>query len=77
MVGALAVELDTARASGWLGLLTSPPTYEAYKAYLEALRLFGQLRFAEGIPYLDSALVMDSTFGSALLLKAWGHANYR
>jgi serine/threonine protein kinase/tetratricopeptide (TPR) repeat protein len=75
VVGALAVELDTALASGWLGLLTSPPTYEAYKAYLEALHLFGQLRFAEGIPYLDSALVMDSTFGSALLLKAWAHAN--
>jgi serine/threonine protein kinase/tetratricopeptide (TPR) repeat protein len=75
VVGALAVELDTALASGWLGLLTSPPTYEAYKAYLEALRLFGQLRFAEGIPYLDSALVTDSTFGSALLLKAWAHAN--
>jgi serine/threonine protein kinase/tetratricopeptide (TPR) repeat protein len=75
VVGALAVELDTGIASGWLGLLTSPPTYEAYKAYLDALRSFSQLRFAEGIPYLDAALRLDSTFGSALLLKAWAHAN--
>jgi len=73
VVGALAVQFDTTAASG--GLLNSPPTYPAYKAYLEALRLFSQLRFAEAIPHLDEAFALDSTFTSALMAKAWASAN--
>ena len=66
VVGALAVQFDTASLAFGLGLLNAPPTYAAYKSYLEALRLFSQLRIAEGIPHLDSALAQDSTFASAL-----------
>jgi serine/threonine-protein kinase len=75
VVGALAVKFDSAAESGGLGHLNYPPTYDAYKSYLEALRLFSQLRFADGIPRLDTALALDSTFTSALLLKAWAHAS--
>jgi serine/threonine protein kinase/tetratricopeptide (TPR) repeat protein len=74
VVGAIAVEFDTIARAGGLGLLNAPPTYDAYRSYLEALRLFSQLRFAEGIPLLDTAFARDSTFTSALLAKAWAHA---
>jgi thioredoxin-like negative regulator of GroEL len=75
VVGALAVEYDTIARAGGLGLLNSPPTYDAYKSYLEALRLFSRLQFAEGIPQLDSAFALDSAFTSALLAKAWALAS--
>lgn len=73
VLGALAAHFDTTAES--FGVLNSPPTYAAYKAYLEALRLFSQLRFAEAIPHLDAAFALDSTFMSALMAKAWAHAN--
>ncbi|MGH9199538.1 MAG: tetratricopeptide repeat protein, partial [Acidimicrobiia bacterium] len=69
----MATHFDTTAAA--FGVLNSPPTYAAYKAYLEALGLFSQLRFAEAIPHLDAALALDSTFLSALMAKAWAHAN--
>ncbi len=73
VLGALAAHFDTTAES--FGILNSPPTYAAYKAYLEALRLSSQLRFAEAIPHLDAAFALDSTFLSALVAKAWAHAN--
>jgi tetratricopeptide (TPR) repeat protein len=71
VLGALVLHFDTTAES--FGILNSPPTYAAYKRYLEALRLSSQLRFAEAIPHLDSAFALDSTFLSALVVKAWAH----
>lgn len=73
VLGALAAHFDATAES--FGTLNSPPTHCAYKAYLEALRLSSQLRFAEAIPHLDAAFALDSTFLSALVAKAWAHAN--
>ena len=73
VLGALATHFDTTAES--FGTLNSPPTYAAYKRYLEALRLSSQFRFAEAIPHLDAVLALDSTFLSALVAKTWAHAN--
>ena len=73
VVGALAVQFDTTVAAA--GLVSSPPTFAAYKAYLDGIRLFSQLRIAEALPHLDSAVALDSTFMPALFAKASAHAD--
>jgi serine/threonine-protein kinase len=73
VLGTLATHFDATVHAG--GLVYSPPTFAAYKSYLEGLRLFSQLRITEAIPHLDSAIALDSTFVPALFLNANAQAS--
>jgi serine/threonine-protein kinase len=73
VLGTLAAHFDATIHAG--GLVASPPTFATYKEYLEGLKLFSQLRIAEAIPHLDSAVALDSTFVPALFLNANAQAS--
>jgi DNA-binding SARP family transcriptional activator/TolB-like protein len=73
-LGALALVID---GNLWRHAQQSIPlpTYEAYRAYMDALDIFLDRRWAESIEYLERAAALDSTYPSPRILTAVAHMN--
>ncbi len=76
VMGAMASLFDR-RLGNWADLSTQPPSYTAYREYLDGLALVMQLRQQEGIPLLHHAASLDSSFVAPVLFAAFAHATVR
>jgi DNA-binding SARP family transcriptional activator/TolB-like protein len=74
LMGALASLIET-RAGGLIVPASTPPTYEAYRAYIEGLELFSRVRYAAALPHFERAARLDTTFTLPLLWAAMAHGN--
>lgn len=70
VLGALALRFGAAAPPAAAG---SPPTFEAYNTYLRGLNLANQFKYADAIPYLDSAVTLEPAFLGAWFTKADVH----
>jgi tRNA A-37 threonylcarbamoyl transferase component Bud32/TolB-like protein/tetratricopeptide (TPR) repeat protein len=73
VMGAMATLFDM-RLGNWADRSTQPPSFEAYREYIDGLTLVMQLRQREGIPLLYHAASGDSNFVAPLVFAAFAHA---
>ncbi|MCI0698147.1 protein kinase [candidate division KSB1 bacterium] len=63
------------RMSSLAHMISQPPSFEAYQAYIEGLELYLRLEFREAIHHLERAATFDSTFMAPLFLAAAAYNN--
>lgn len=71
VLGALATVLDP-RLATWAGTASQPPSFEAYRLYMDGLGLYvrglnTRERYREAVRHLSRAYALDSTFTAPLL----------
>ena len=70
VTASLATLLD-ARLSEWAGTASQPPSYEAYRAFVEGMDAMNRLEPRAALPHLLRSAAMDSTFTLPLAWVAW------
>jgi DNA-binding SARP family transcriptional activator len=73
VLGALAL-LYNRRGSVYIQRATRPPTYPAYKAFMEGIDFLVQYKSEESVARLAHAYRLDTTFVLALIWESDGHA---
>lgn len=78
VAGVLATMLDS-RMSSLSPPASRPPTYEAYREYINGLELFVSQRSTESIPHFAAAARLDTMFALPLVWSvfAYGNNGYR
>ncbi|MCI0556606.1 MAG: hypothetical protein L0287_37165, partial [Anaerolineae bacterium] len=74
VMATLAMHL-TPRMSSLAPMISQPPSFEAYQAYIEGLELYIRLEFPEAIHHFERVAAFDSTFIAPLFLAAAAHWN--
>jgi tetratricopeptide (TPR) repeat protein len=75
VMGAMASVFDE-RIHLYEGIVTEPPSYNAYSEFIQGLEQFLNHRnFQEAILHFETAFEQDTTFVSPLLLQAIAHLN--
>jgi serine/threonine protein kinase len=73
VMGVLAARFDWA---GWeIPASVQPPSYEAYRAYAEGMRLWVASDYLEAGPLFERAYALDSTYLRALVTAATAYGN--
>ena len=73
VMGALATIFDPKIAS--MSSHARPPTYEAYREFIQGQELFTNREFRAAIPHLIRATALDTTFAAPLMQAAAAHIN--
>jgi tetratricopeptide (TPR) repeat protein len=74
VVGALAAEFDRV-LTGLARESSQPPTYEAYRAWVEGLDLYARREFLRSVPLFLQAAALDSSFVVPLVWAAAAYGN--
>jgi DNA-binding SARP family transcriptional activator/TolB-like protein len=73
VTGSLATLLDP-RLTGWSNVASQPPTYEAYREFVDGVDAFNRLSSQESLRHLYAAAQLDSTYTMPLVIAARVHA---
>jgi class 3 adenylate cyclase/tetratricopeptide (TPR) repeat protein len=76
VVGALAISIDE-RIGAYIDVGAKPPTYEAYREFLEGQRAFFRREFREAIKYYDRAIELDPDFMPPVIWTAYAYLSRR
>jgi DNA-binding SARP family transcriptional activator/TolB-like protein len=67
--------LTDPRLAKWARYASKPPTFEAYKEFVEGIELHTHAKFREAIPHFLRAAALDSNFTMASLWAAFAYGN--
>jgi tetratricopeptide (TPR) repeat protein len=73
VTGSLATLLDS-RLRSWANVASQPPTYEAYREFVEGVDAYNRLSSREALRHLDRAARLDSSYTMPLVIAARVHA---